>query len=1476
MFIQVNDPNTVEPISRPTTDQPSNDNSFEQTKVNIKRLNNGDIFIGKEHPHDKQKSLCLKISFNGEKYEGQCVEKLYHGIGKLSNQEGGDEEYYGQFKNGKRSGLGYWNDNQNGLKYLGFFYNDIRSGYGSLTTNNGNRLIQGQFINGVAMNFGILSDKSEKYSYKGNLKNGKLEGYGEEEDQGGKYQGMFKNGIRNGIGIYQDNSSTIKYIGGWINDDRYGFGEEIYKRSGDIYRGQFVNNVKHGRGWYYHKNQGLTYTGLFEFGVRSGFGRLDGKSFLYAGGWSNGIMHGLGYMKQNERSYFGFWNKGKRHGLGYELNSGYSYKGFWKNDQSSGYGVMKVFNKSNSSCKVIDGFTYYPTRSGRSSSIGKNVAKKNLINHFPDSKKEGRRISSLDKNRFSMVDIDDDEISQVIYYEKGRAVEVHEDLDYIQNIIDKLDDLDFEKYVNIVSIKIKTVNDYVKDSLKFTYKEVDIAKESFTEQENELMNKLMEIDNKYEDLKNSVNSIVEDVTNMFLNDGICLNKVLQDLKNDELLEYLKNKKIRKRNESGVKQNYDKYNSLISENEEQEGLQKIGEVISEVTGDNYGSDVELQCTPRFNIRKDDNINSEEKLKPKAKNFPNAMSSYSTMKTKPSTVENQPFIIEDNHQHSKESELVVEPDIEKTPLNSKVFENVIDQMMNNDPSEKFSQEKLLFGGNEPSIIDPDTQDLNSPTKNPLEIEIYQIQKEVDWSNLQDNIVQSYLSQKSLKSLKSNQADNQQHYIDRLNDKIILVDIILETNKLPSGDNTEFRNMLPDLEIKQKNPCRILKKPLTELVTKDSIKKMEQYPQNFDIIKPLPAQEESIVFETKNNEQINQTLQLAMTPKDNDSVNPDISNIGLMSLQQSMISQIDKTSNEEESFINLASQTEEDSPNDKYKKSHTINQSPIADKDPQYSCNNQNSEFDNFKPQVRRPSIQNSGRRNSSGRKSVLQNEPMVESKALDFDTCKEDLTKPCQIIEEVDCSLDFTEDLTLTCSINKSLSRSNYVKNTENEMSPTNPSINCSSQQSPVIKFDDIARMSFSIKPYGFNDPGKSDLLKEQPSKPIPTIEQDIFPQKFVTPMKLSQLDLPNNDSSMLQFPLSSSIKVQAAPINKSKTQLQVEIPQRQSIKPQEENKQTFEANSVPLSQQYIPENIETKKKSPDKYDIKSASNLKHIRSSKRGSTLRHSNITVQSLSPGFGRQSKGTEEIEKVKSDLFKAINQVAALSFFKAVTPGESHKPKKVAMSKEVIRKLFNIQTPAKSGFNKPDPIYRLPIDEISSPEDIQDQAEKAKKDQQDHHFAKQKEFKTFDHKKVKEEQNVYGTNTLIEKQMNNKWNVSNKAIPNPLVDDVLKNTIGISTKDIANKILQKSKEEPKKVVTEFNSETVKNSLGLSNDFVKNIRSAFIKKATDGSVRKNSVVIGESFRKIKEGSDRKVGDVLSKSDTPNDLAKSKLFTSLQK
>ena len=108
------------------------------------------------------------------------------------------------------------------------------------------------------------------------------------------------------------------------------------------------------------------------------------------------------------------------------------------------------------------------------------------------------------------------------------------------------------------------------------------------------------------------------------------------------------------------------------------------------------------------------------------------------------------------------------------------------------------------------------------------------------------------------------------------------------------------------------------------------------------------------------------------------------------------------------------------------------------------------------------------------------------------------------------------------------------------------------------------MSFSIKPYGFNDPGKSDLLKEQPSKPIPTIEQDIFPQKFVTPMKLSQLDLPNNDSSMLQFPLSSSIKVQAAPINKSKTQLQVEIPQRQSIKPQEENKQTFEANSVPLS------------------------------------------------------------------------------------------------------------------------------------------------------------------------------------------------------------------------------------------------------------------------------------------------------------------------
>ena len=158
-----------------------------------------------------------------------------------------------------------------------------------------------------------------------------------------------------------------------------------------------MNNIKHGRGWYYHKNEGLTYTGWFEQGVRTGCGRLDGKSYLYSGGWSNGIMQGMGYMKQDERTYFGFWNNGKRDGLGYELNLDYCYKGFWKDDKPIGYGIMKVFNKSNLGCKVADGFSYYPT-------IGKKRFEKNkdLDNSswlLGNRKSFGKRNSNTGKDR---------------------------------------------------------------------------------------------------------------------------------------------------------------------------------------------------------------------------------------------------------------------------------------------------------------------------------------------------------------------------------------------------------------------------------------------------------------------------------------------------------------------------------------------------------------------------------------------------------------------------------------------------------------------------------------------------------------------------------------------------------------------------------------------------------------------------------------------------------------------------------------------------------------------------------------------------------------------------------------------------------------------------------------------------------------------------------------------------------------------
>ena len=145
------------------------------------------------------------IKENGEYYNGQRMNNLKHGKGKI---------YY---KNGN-------------IKYEGDFVNDKYDGYGKYFWENGEYYI-GNWMNGLKYGKGKEYYKNGSIKYDGDFVNDKYEGYGKYIYENGEY-----------------------YNGQWMNDLKYGKGKEYYKNGNLKYEGDFVNDKYEGIGKYYWEN----------------------------------------------------------------------------------------------------------------------------------------------------------------------------------------------------------------------------------------------------------------------------------------------------------------------------------------------------------------------------------------------------------------------------------------------------------------------------------------------------------------------------------------------------------------------------------------------------------------------------------------------------------------------------------------------------------------------------------------------------------------------------------------------------------------------------------------------------------------------------------------------------------------------------------------------------------------------------------------------------------------------------------------------------------------------------------------------------------------------------------------------------------------------------------------------------------------------------------------------------------------------
>lgn len=152
---------------------------------------------------------------------------------------------------------------------------------------------KGSFNYGKLEGFGILRCDHINYIFKGYFTEGKFNGVGEEVSEQNTYLGEFKSGERSGIGLCKK-TDFVRHLGNWRSGIKEGFGMNT-SENGDVFEGQYRDDVIHGIGKYDHKKERVLYTGEFLKNKRSGFGRLESKSFIYVGDWRDNKRTGLGY-----------------------------------------------------------------------------------------------------------------------------------------------------------------------------------------------------------------------------------------------------------------------------------------------------------------------------------------------------------------------------------------------------------------------------------------------------------------------------------------------------------------------------------------------------------------------------------------------------------------------------------------------------------------------------------------------------------------------------------------------------------------------------------------------------------------------------------------------------------------------------------------------------------------------------------------------------------------------------------------------------------------------------------------------------------------------------------------------------------------------------------------------------------------------------------------------------------------------------
>ncbi|CAM9423567.1 unnamed protein product [Ascophyllum nodosum] len=277
--------------------------------------------------------------------------------------ESGDT-YVGNWKNGRRHGVGVYEERATGNSYEGDWCEDLRHGRGVLTSGAKDFLYDGEWVKDKRTGRGNCVIRGRE-TYSGLWKDGEFHGRGVHCDaRGNVYDGEFVHGQREGVGRWTAKEGTegMVYIGEWKAGRRCGVGQSTAP-DGTVYSGEWHDGLFAGEGTL-TLSSGERYEGMFRDGEKHGSGSLqtqDGDTLEgewtkskpqegdtewrirfsngdhFAGTVLEGVPHGRGtYKYANGDVFTGGWDCGLRQGQGIcVFANGERFEGDWERDHIS-------------------------------------------------------------------------------------------------------------------------------------------------------------------------------------------------------------------------------------------------------------------------------------------------------------------------------------------------------------------------------------------------------------------------------------------------------------------------------------------------------------------------------------------------------------------------------------------------------------------------------------------------------------------------------------------------------------------------------------------------------------------------------------------------------------------------------------------------------------------------------------------------------------------------------------------------------------------------------------------------------------------------------------------------------------------------------------------------------------------------------------------------------------------------------------